>query len=128
MIWAEMTFRQKHLAVGPLLKRGITPSVIDEMLGAPRGAVRGLLEKPEPDYRARKKDAPTSQKKEIEKTHSSVWDPLPGSRPVPLLQVCGCKWPVGNGLFCNDPKDDRRYCKTHRKISNGTTPSKAPSR
>lgn len=52
---------------------------------------------------------------------SKVWEPLPGTSPVPLEALGdGCKWPLGDGpfMFCGAPKDGEHpsYCATHRRI------------
>lgn len=54
---------------------------------------------------------------------ADVWKPLPGTNPVPLEQVEGCRWPLGeirDGTFCmcNEPKaDGSSYCLTHKRAS-----------
>ena len=48
-----------------------------------------------------------------------AWEPLPGSSPVPLKLVTGCKWPLGESpfTFCNLDVDGEGqvYCATHRR-------------
>lgn len=48
-----------------------------------------------------------------------IWAALPGSTPVPMSEMTGCKWPIGDRpmLFCNEPLDgDARYCSRHMPI------------
>ncbi|GGA64778.1 GcrA family cell cycle regulator [Pelagibacterium lentulum] len=52
-----------------------------------------------------------------------AWEPLPGTNPVPLEDVTGCRWPLGeirDGTFCmcNAPKvEGSSYCATHKRAS-----------
>lgn len=53
---------------------------------------------------------------------STAWTPLPGTNPVPLTEITGCKWPVnesGPALFCNHEKPDHQdsYCATHAAMA-----------
>lgn len=41
---------------------------------------------------------------------------LPGSKPVPLADLTGCKWPVVGG-FCNNPMHGPAYCLEHDQKS-----------
>lgn len=50
--------------------------------------------------------------------------PRSAARPVPLMELTGCKWPVNDPsqgeehLFCNaDPKVDKPYCDDHCKLA-----------
>ena len=48
----------------------------------------------------------------------NAWEPLPGSKPVPLMERTGCAWSVSDGsthLFCNEPTADGPYCPTHKR-------------
>lgn len=53
---------------------------------------------------------------------SEIWQPLPGSTPVGLMERTGCTWAVGENptLFCNEPGVDDRFhwCPTHYAIGN----------
>lgn len=56
----------------------------------------------------------------------SAWQPLPGSRPVTMEHMTGCKWPVGHpygtetALFCNcEPMEGKPYCREHAERSRG---------
>lgn len=46
----------------------------------------------------------------------------PGPNAKPFLECSGCMWPVGDNLYCGEPKDGGRqpYCAEHRK--RGTSP------
>jgi GcrA cell cycle regulator len=70
---------------------------------------------------------------------ASAWQPLPGSIPVTMEFMTGCKWPVGNpygtdmALFCNCvPMEGKPYCREHTERSIGMVfkrpPSAAPAR
>ncbi|MAN77799.1 MAG: hypothetical protein CML24_11550 [Rhizobiales bacterium] len=54
---------------------------------------------------------------------ADVWKPLPGTNPVRLDEVEGCRWPLGEireGTFCmcNAPKvEGSSYCPTHKRVS-----------
>lgn len=53
------------------------------------------------------------------------FEPLPNTFPVPLHEMTGCKWPVGEHpvLFCNEATGNavlQVYCEAHQKM--GTTP------
>jgi hypothetical protein len=54
---------------------------------------------------------------------ANVWKPLPGTNPVPLEQVDGCRWPLGETrddtfCMCNAPKvEGSSYCPTHKRAS-----------
>lgn len=53
---------------------------------------------------------------------AEAWQALPGSMPVALGDVTGCRWPIGQDspyLFCNEPVDGRSYCAHHRSFSTG---------
>lgn len=61
-------------------------------------------------------------------TRADAWLPLPGTTPVPLLELRRdqCKWPIGEvhapGFgFCGAPmaKGDERYCPAHHQLSKG---------
>lgn len=53
---------------------------------------------------------------------SEIWQPLPGSTPVGLMERTGCTWAVGENptLFCNEPGVDDRFhwCPTHYALGN----------
>lgn len=54
----------------------------------------------------------------------AAWQPLPGSTPVPLMDLKPgqCKWPIGDEkpfLFCGKPCGDGSYCKAHARASVG---------
>ena len=52
-----------------------------------------------------------------------VWKPLPGSNPVRLEQVEGCRWPLGSidddtFRMCNEAKaGGASYCPIHKRAS-----------
>ena len=57
---------------------------------------------------------------------ASAWQPLPGSIPVTMEFMTGCKWPVGNpygtdmALFCNCvPMEGKPYCREHAERARG---------
>lgn len=57
---------------------------------------------------------------------SEAWNALPGSNPVPLvdLQRHQCSWPLGDGpfLFCALPTiEGNRYCDAHTHLSKPRT-------
>lgn len=53
---------------------------------------------------------------------SEIWQPLPGSTPVGLMERTGCTWAVSENptMFCNEPGVDARFhwCPTHYAIGN----------
>lgn len=58
---------------------------------------------------------------------ASAWQPLPGSAPVAMEHMTGCKWCVSDpfaprgepSLFCNLPADGSPYCPEHKARSAG---------
>lgn len=58
-------------------------------------------------------------------------EPLEGSKPVPMMEATGCKWPIGHShpmLYCNEPVFTRPptrdmigktlpYCRTHSELA-----------
>ena len=54
---------------------------------------------------------------------TEVWNPLPGSKPVPIEHVTGCRWPHGDPKdadfrMCNEPKAVKSsYCHAHKRAS-----------
>lgn len=51
---------------------------------------------------------------------SRVWLPLPESNPVSLLErgIHQCAWPIGEALFCGEPKlRARSYCGAHCRLA-----------
>jgi GcrA cell cycle regulator len=51
---------------------------------------------------------------------SRAWLPLPGTNPVTLVErtLHQCAWPVGETLFCGEPKSQRRpYCSAHCRLA-----------
>lgn len=57
---------------------------------------------------------------------ASAWQPLPGSAPVSMDAMTGCKWPVGDpystepALFCNCmPVEGKPYCREHSERARG---------
>lgn len=48
---------------------------------------------------------------------ADAWAALPGTAPVGLEQVSGCRWPIGDAppfTFCNDaPAEGSAYCPAH---------------
>lgn len=63
---------------------------------------------------------------------AEIWQPLPGSTPVGLMQRTGCTWAVGEHptLFCNEPCVDERFhwCPTHYAIGSRPVVQGAPKR
>lgn len=62
---------------------------------------------------------------------TSAWSPLPGSSPVTLEHMTGCKWPVSDpfgprgtpDLFCNcEPAQGSSYCPAHALRAGGGFP------
>lgn len=65
-------------------------------------------------------DRPPPSSKPAWHPKADVWAPLPGTTPVPLIDVTGCRWQVstdGPALFCNAPRADGSWCKTHKILS-----------
>jgi len=55
------------------------------------------------------------------KRFAKAFRPLPGSTPVPLVDLernC-CKWPVGENptVFCGEKSATGRYCSHHERMS-----------
>ena len=54
---------------------------------------------------------------------TEVWNPLPGSKPVPIEHVTGCRWPINDPrdddfCMCNEPRVDKSsYCASHKRAS-----------
>jgi hypothetical protein len=50
----------------------------------------------------------------------SQWKALPGSYPVTIEEVDGCRWPIGEDApftFCDRPIERGHYCAEHHRMS-----------
>lgn len=54
---------------------------------------------------------------------TDAWSPLPGTNPVALEHVTGCRWPIGDPLspdfcMCNAQRvEGSSYCRDHKRLS-----------
>lgn len=143
---AEWTPEQRKLAA-KLFKDGYSSGQIAVQLGRTRNAVVGRLsrdgligDKSKHALRRATRLAQASAGEDvvpnsrIKKPAPSMlaaiehgpWNPLPGTAPVPLEQVTGCRWPIGDPLspdfcMCNAPRvEGSSYCGAHRRASRPT--------
>jgi hypothetical protein len=104
--------RQPSQAGKTAMQRGSTAIAQEK---ARRARAKALSQTAEPDAT---EEATTGRRL----LAAEIWQPLPGSTPVPLDQRTGCAWPIGHGhpfLFCNEPvAAGHSWCPTHFAAGN----------
>lgn len=131
-----------------LWDRGLTGGQIAVAMGTSRAAVLGKVRRLKLSFRVPKKTRGWSQAAKDRQARARIirkvfgeqpkppkpsgtlradtWNALPGSNPVPLEKLSGCKWPIGQEapyLFCGEAHAPARsYCPYHQAISTGIAP------
>jgi hypothetical protein len=145
-LWSNK--REARLRV--LWDRGLTGGQIAAAMGTSRAAILGKVRRMKLSSRVPKKTRGWSQAakdrnmrsriirkvfgeqpqipKAAKPINASAWDALPGSTPVPLAELTGCKWPIGQEapyLFCGEAHaPGRSYCPQHQELSTGNVRGK----
>lgn len=128
LLWkAGFSAAQCALRLGNITRSGVLGKV--NRMGLPRRREPG---KPRPKYRVSQARRPALGPPEMAAEPfaftAGVWKPLPGSSPVRLADVTGCRWPVSDpfappgsiDLFCNcEQAPGKPYCTEHAARSAG---------
>lgn len=116
--------RTRNAVLGRLNRSG----VVGQKKGPrPAKPPQPLAAKPKRTYSAPRSETPPDPEG-VKLLSTEVWNPLPGTEPVELEHVTGCRWPLGSiedGTFCmcNEPRvGNSSYCGTHKRASEPKRP------
>jgi len=140
MIWSDMTKAEKITGIKAHLEKGKTFKYISVELHTSPGAIQGFSHRNniqnmnghggskiqhKPRYKRGTKGVQTQPRRinqpyrppDTAAANPSAFVPLPGSKPVTLMERTGCCWPVGSAevqLFCD--MNGGEYCRAHTFI------------